>query len=89
MKTSVFQRKHAGAKGDIFCSGNYQKMHKRHFFKRVRIKFQKQVSEVQKNWRTNAWHVDLGVRMAKLIFIKKCVLAPEEVFFLVTLKRCS
>ena len=47
-----------------------QKMRKRKFFKLVRIRFEKQISEVQKKWKTNVWNLVLGEKITKLLFQK-------------------
>ena len=65
----------------IFFSECNQKVQKKKFFIMVRVRNEKQVSEVRKKWETNVWNLDLGKKIARYFFLI-CVLAPLEVYFL-------
>ena len=71
-------------------SGYFQNMRKRMFFKLVRIRFEKQVSELQKRDK-QTFEISIWVKkLQKYFFFKKFLLAPDEVKnILVTTKTCG
>ena len=74
-KKYFFQELCSCARGGIFSSFN-QTMRSGELIRLVRVKIEKKVSKVRKNWKTNVWNMDLGQKIKKLIFKKKCILAP-------------
>ena len=69
----------------------HQKVYKSDFFKLLRLRVDKQVSEVRKKGENNVWNLDLGQKWpVYFLFFKHCVLAPQEVnLFQGTTKRCK
>ena len=53
-----------------FFSSNNHKMSKEVFFKLVKVKFEKYVSQVQKEWKINVYSVDFSQKI-KFLFVQK------------------
>ena len=56
-------------------------MRKVKFFKFVRIRFEKRVSEVRKKWKTNFWNLVSGKKMANFFFQEMRTGARRRSFF--------
>ena len=61
----------ACAGGGNLVSKYNQKIGKGEFFKLVRVRFEKQVSEVRKKGKTNVWSLDLDKKMENYFFLQK------------------
>ena len=77
-KMNFFSRYACSRHMGQFFYDYYRTVRKWKFFKLVRIRFEKQVSEVQKKWKTNVWNLGLGEKMAKLFFSKNVCLLQRR-----------
>ena len=60
-----------------FYSGYLQKMRTRKFFKLIRIRFEKQVSELQKKSEKQMFEISIRVKNGKIIFFQKMRAGPR------------
>ena len=72
----------------FFIGGYFLWVQQKDFFKLARVRFQKQVSEVQKKWKTIIWILELDQNIANSIFQKNGLVSQEIVFHLGTTRRC-
>ena len=74
----------------IFCSSWYQRMRIGKFFKLIRIRFGKQVSELQKDEKVT---FEISIRakqlQKKILSKNACLRLRGQFFFVITTKRCA